>query len=399
MDAARVIKQLRALDERSGGRRVAWSETWAAERERLCREVSSELPGAEIDRDQAGNIWMRLPGELPGTVVAGSHVDCVPEGGWLDGCLGVLAAVEAARELAAEPAAERATLAVVDWADEEGALTGHSLLGSSAATGALDLERVRAMTTTDGVAFTELLRANGIDPGQMTAASARLEGASAYLELHIEQGPVLEAAGRACSAVSGCLGVVRLQIRFGGTAAHAGAAPMAMRQDPTLAAAQFVLAARDAAVAADGRATIGTLRAQPGTPTAVAAAVDLIADLRHQDTAALERLAAEVATLAQNAAATTGCTVAYEPTFSVDPVEFDAGLVARAVELTDGEPIISGALHDATAVAKVGIPTAMVFVRTRDGISHSRAEDAAEADLSRAIDAFGTLVGELVRGA
>src|SRR5215475_10619160 len=166
MDAARVIRQLRALDERSGGRRVAWSETWAAERVRLCREVSSELPEAEIDRDQAGNVWMRFPGVLP--------------------------AVEAARELAAEPAAERATLAVVDWADEEGALTGHSLLGSSAATGALDLERVRAMTTTDGVAFTELLRANGIDPGQMTAASARLEDVSAYLELHIEQGPVLE---------------------------------------------------------------------------------------------------------------------------------------------------------------------------------------------------------------
>jgi hydantoinase/carbamoylase family amidase len=253
------------------------------------------------------------------------------------------------------------------------------------------------MTTTGGAAFAELLRAHGVEPARMTASSARLRGVRAYLELHIEQGPVLEAAGRPCAAVSGCLGVRRAQVRFSGTAAHAGAAPMAMRQDPTLATARFLLAARDAAVAAGGLTTVGTLRATPGTPTAVAAEVELISDVRHEKLDALERLAAQIADAAHQAAAGSECTAVYEPAYSVDPVDFDPDLVARAAALTGGEPMISGPLHDAAAVARAGVPTAMMFVRTRGGISHSRQEDARESDLARALDAFGALVGELVR--
>ncbi len=397
MDSTRVIRQLRELDARSGGQRVAWSDVWSAERERVGREFADEVPAARIDRDQAGNIWFELAGELPGTVVIGSHLDCVPDGGWLDGCLGVLAALEIARGIAAEAPRGRRTLRVVDWADEEGALTGHSLLGSSAAAGSLDLELVATLVTTDGVAFVDLLRASGVDPARMDAARSRLDGVDAYLELHIEQGPVLEAAGRACSAVSGCLGVRRAQVTFSGTAAHAGATPMAMRHDPALAAANFLLGAREAAIAADGLATVGTLQARPGTPTAVPATVQLMVDVRHRELHALAGLDRRLASIAGRAADDAGCSVTYEPTFYLDPIAFDPSLVVRAAALTGGEPLISGPLHDAAAVAGAGVPAAMMFVRTRGGISHSRAEDASEDDLAVACEAFGALVAEVVR--
>ncbi len=396
MDSTRVISQLRELDERSGGKRVAWSDVWSAERERVCREFADGVPAATIDRDQAGNIWFELAGELPGTVVIGSHLDCVPDGGWLDGCLGVLAALEIARGIAVQAPAGCRTLRVVDWADEEGALTGHSLLGSSAAAGTLDLDLVATLVTTDGIGFVDLLRTNGVQPAQMDAARGRLEGVDAYLELHIEQGPVLEAAGRACSAVSGCLGVRRAQVTFGGIAAHAGATPMSMRHDPALAAAGFLLGAREAAIAADGLATVGTLQARPGTPTAVAATVQLMVDVRHRDLSALDALDTRLASMAARVADDAGCSVTYEPTFSLDPIAFDTGLVTRAAALTGGEPLISGPLHDAAAVAGAGVPAAMMFVRTRGGISHSRAEDASEADIATACEAFSALVEQVV---
>jgi hydantoinase/carbamoylase family amidase len=396
VNAERVIAELRSLDARSGGRRVAWTETWSEERERLCRSLEAELPQLRVQRDEAANIWMLLAGERSGTVVAGSHLDCVPDGGWLDGCLGVMAAVEAARQLAAEPASARATLAVVDWADEEGARSGHSLLGSSAATGLLDVDHVLSLRTADGGSLAELLRANGVEPERMPDSRARLADAHAYVELHIEQGPVLETQDRACAAVSGCLGVRRSLLRLTGEAAHAGATPMALRHDPTLALAQLLIAVHELALAEGGLATVGTLRALPGTPTAVPEAVELVLDIRHHDLDTLDRMAVVAVRLADHAARDAGCTAAHELIWSIDPIPFDERLVARAARLAGGAVLLSGALHDAAAVARAGVPTAMLFVRTRGGISHSRAEDAGEQDLALGIDAFGALVSELV---
>jgi N-carbamoyl-L-amino-acid hydrolase len=396
MNAARVIAELRELDARSGGRRVAWTDTWAAERDRVFETAVSEVPGAQLDRDEAGNIWMTLPGERRGRVIAGSHLDCVPHGGWLDGCLGVLAAIECARQLCAEPVSGRKTFGVVDWADEEGARSGHSLLGSSAAAGVLDVERLCALTTGDGIPVVELVREFGIDPDRMTDARSRLEGAEAYLELHIEQGPVLEATGRASAAVSGCLGVRRDRLRFTGQAAHAGATPMHLRHDPTLSAARFLLIARKAALEHGALLTVGVLNAFPGTPTAIASRVELVADLRHRDTVTLERLSEENGALAQREAQTAGCAVTREPIWAIDPVKFDRGLVARAAAITEGEPLVSGPLHDAAAVARAGVPTGMIFVRTRGGVSHSREEDASEDDLALALAQFNRLIEELV---
>jgi N-carbamoyl-L-amino-acid hydrolase len=355
---------------------------WRQERERFEDWIRAEVPGADIARDVAGNLWIRLAGSSPETVVVGSHLDCVPDGGWLDGCLGVLAAAEVMRATELP----KRSLALVDWADEEGARFGHSLLGSSAACGLLDVEAAGALRDADGVTLEQALLENGIQLEEMPGAAAELDGAVAYLELHIEQGPVLDDAGIACSAVDGCLGVRRSEIVFHGRAGHAGATPMDRREDPLLAAAEFVLAAREQAVAAGGLATIGALRTEPGTPTAIADRVRCTLDLRHRDLEALEQMDAAIVGDADAA-----------PVWRIDPVRFDPDLVARAAELTGGEVLTSGPLHDAAAVARAGIPTVMIFARTRGGISHSREEDADEADLIAAIDAYGALVSELIQ--
>jgi hydantoinase/carbamoylase family amidase len=398
MTAARVIAELRELDCRSGGRRVAWSEAWIEERRRLCERAAELVPEARIDQDEAANIWIVLPGARAGTVIAGSHLDCVPGGGWLDGCLGVLAALEAARRIRERPEASRRTLAVVDWADEEGAVSGRSLVGSSAAAGLLDPAEVRSLETADGSSFADLLRTHGVEPEQMLAARSRLFTARCYLELHIEQGPVLDEARRPCAAVAGCLGVRRSRVRFGGVEAHAGATPMELRHDPAIAAAQLTLAARECAIATGGLATVGRLDLSPGTPTAIAAGAELVLDVRHGDRRALDHLHGDLEREALNAGRQAGCDVEHQLLLSIDPVDFDSRLVARVAELTGGEPLMSGALHDAAAVARAGVPTAMVFVRTRGGISHSRKEDADEEDLAGGIEALCAIVQEMALG-
>jgi N-carbamoyl-L-amino-acid hydrolase len=386
IDARAVIERLRELDARSGGRRVAWTQTWREERERLIGWLAAEAPGAEMTRDPAGNLWWRLPGESDETVIVGSHIDCVPDGGWLDGCLGVLAGAA----ILAGPKRPRRTLALVDWADEEGARFGHSLLGSSAACGLLDVEAAGQL---DGLR--EALAENGVDLERMPEASAQLRGAVAYAELHIEQGPVLDDARRATAAVAGCRGVRRPALTYHGRAAPPGATPMVLRQDPLQAAAAFALGIRGAAEDAGGLATIGDLHTEPPTPTAIPAAVRLTLDLRHRELDTLLALEAAAHELAGNAARTDGCTVEHATLWAIDPIRFDAALVARATELA-GQPLTSGPLHDAAAVARAGIPTVMLFVRTRGGVSHSREEDARDEDLAAGIDALATLVGELV---
>jgi hydantoinase/carbamoylase family amidase len=387
VDARAVVARLRELDSRSGGRRVAWTETWREERERLREWLADHAPAAEMTRDAAGNLWWRLPGETDETVIVGSHLDCVPDGGWLDGCLGVLAGAA----ILAGTERPRRSLALVDWADEEGARFGHSLLGSSAACGLLDVEAARQLA-----GLPEALAENGVEIERMPEAATELRGAVAYAELHIEQGPVLDEAQRPSAAVDGCLGVRRTAFTFSGRAGHAGATPMALRRDPLQAAAAFVRSVRERAEASGALATVGTLRTDPPTPTAIPARVELILDLRHSGLTALEDLDRDVDWIARAAAEADHCEVTSSPVWSIDPVRFDAGLVARATALA-GEPLTSGPLHDAAAVARAGVPTVMIFARTLGGISHSREEDAREEDLVVAIDAFAALVGELLR--
>ena len=371
----RALRALRELDERSGGRRVAWTDTWAEERARWAEEVAA-FPGVTVSTDRAGNQWATLPGREPGNVVAGSHLDCVPNGGWLDGCLGVLGATEALRELAGWPEPPRYGLAVVDWADEEGARFGHSLLGSSAACGLLDVEQARTLRDADGTLLPDALAEHGVDFDHLDGVTDWIPDARAYVELHIEQGPVLEREGRALAPVSGCLGVRRHRVVIQGREAHAGASPMDDRDDPVVAASQLVLRATEAAVELGGLATIGSIRAYPGTPTAVAGRCELTVDLRHPDLAGLQELERRV--IGDS-----------EPLWSIDPIAFEAALVAGAAA---GAPLVSGPLHDAAACARAGVPTAMLFIRSRGGVSHSREEDSDEADVIAGVDALVRVV-------
>jgi N-carbamoyl-L-amino-acid hydrolase len=396
VDPSAVIERLRALDQRSGGRRVAWSAVWSGERPRLANDLAA-LPGVGVETDAAGNLWATLRGRRPETLVLGSHLDCVPDGGWLDGCLGVMVAAELLAT-AAHAGSPPCTLAVVDWADEEGSRFGHSLLGSSAAAGLLTSRDLAGLVDHEGIPIAAVLAEHGVNLQTVNDAGARLTWVGAYLELHIEQGPVLEAQGRSCAAVKGCGGARRMRLTFSGEAGHAGTVPMEHRRDPVRAAAEFIATALRRARDDGGLATVGELQARPGTPTAIATACHATLDVRHADVGALDRLEAAAVETAHAAAHDTGTTLGIEPLWSIDPIAFDSGLVADAIRHTDGRPALtSGALHDAAALARVGIPTAMVFVASRAGISHSRAEDTSDAALHTAITAFVALASSTMQ--
>jgi len=402
LDPARAVADLRALreltgDER-GAQRVAWTGTWALGRAWL-RERLAELP-VEVDTDEAGNVWARLPGASERTVVLGSHLDSVPDGGWLDGALGVLGGLAVLRALAAagEPPV---SVALVDWADEEGARFGRSLLGSSLATGALDPEAVAGDIDRDGVTLADALSEHGVDLGRAPAARGRLDHAAAYLELHIEQGPVLERRGEAVAVVTGTAGVERHRVRLTGQAVQGGAFPMDARHDALVAAARLVLEVRAAASDERSRATVGDVRVQPGIPTAVPGACELVVDQRHPDAEVVAGMLRAVREAGDRIAAEEGVAIEWERTWRIAPVQFDATLLdlaeAAARAETGAAPrLFSGALHDAAAVANAGVPAVMLFVQSRGGISHHRDEDTRPEHLEAAVRTLHRLTAAVI---
>ncbi|MEK6228462.1 MAG: hydantoinase/carbamoylase family amidase [Actinomycetota bacterium] len=405
LDPARAIADLRELAARTGGpdgaRRVCWTPEWEVAREFL-RERLASLGGAvEVSVDAAGNLWAVVSGSTEDTVALGSHVDSVPAGGWLDGALGVMAALEVLRGVAAAGSPPPRTVALVDWADEEGARFGRSLLGSSAFAGSLDVEAVRGLRDADGVALDDALREHGVELEQMpSAGDGRLESLCAYLELHIEQGPVLEEERQPCAAVVGCVGVERHRVTFSGRAAHAGTTPMDRRADAGVAAARVILGLPGIAERHGGVCTAGRLDMEPGIATAVPGRAELVVDQRHLDAGALAAMLADAASLWESAAAGGNCSVKAERIWSIEPVPFHPGLVAAASEACAAaggrdEPMPSGALHDAAELARV-VPAAMVFSSSVGGVSHSPAEDTPEADLERALEAYGALASRVI---
>jgi hydantoinase/carbamoylase family amidase len=390
IDAAAVIGRLREADARSGGRREAWTDGWVAEREHLDELARAADDRVRVSRDEFANTWYVLPGERDETVLVGSHSDCVPDGGWLDGILGVHAGLGVLESVAADGAPPRRTLAVVDWADEEGTRFGRSLFGSSAATGALTAAELESMTATDGTPAAEIVAGYGFDAASLGARSRRLDDVVAAVELHIEQGASLEREGRAVAAVAGCLGVRRRRITLRGVAGHAGSTPMALRADPVRAAAGFVQALFAFAQERSGLATVGRIEAQPAFITAVPARCLLDLDLRHAELGGLTAMDARADELLQHMAP---CTAEQQRVYAQDPVDFDPELVAAAVQAAGGgDPVRSGPLHDSAALAQAQIPTAMLFSSSTAGISHARGEDTPEADLTAAIEALERLV-------
>ncbi len=397
-DPARMLADLRALaeltgDER-GAQRVAWTDTWAKARD-WERHLLAELP-VSVEVDEAGNQWATLEGDSPQTLIIGSHIDSVPDGGWLDGCLGVLSALAVLRGLAGEPRPPL-TVKLVDWADEEGARFGLSLLGSTMTTSGLDPDYVRGLRDVEGVTAAEALAAHGVDVERMSAAHSRLEQAVGYIELHIEQGPVLEARDLPLGAVTGTYGTERWAVRFVGQSAHSGSTPMDQRRDSLLAAARLALEVRALARRHGGVGTVGRISSEPGIPTAVPGVSTVLVDQRHDDPETLRELHRGAERASREIAAEENVEVSWSPLFRIAPIPFDPSLIDSAAaivtELQGADVRLpSGPLHDAARVAEAGVPTVMLFVRSKRGLSHTREEDTDEADLALALTGLERLV-------
>jgi hydantoinase/carbamoylase family amidase len=402
IDAPRVIADLRELDRRTGGpdgaQRLCWGDGWRDARS-LLTDMLGEI-GLTAKVDAAGNLWASLEGEQEPALALGSHLDSVPDGGWLDGALGVMAALDVLRAWSEAGGRPSRTLALVDWADEEGARFGRSLFGSSAFSGTLDPAEVRDLRDREGRRLADVLAENSVDLDLAPEAASHEGRLGAYLELHIEQGPVLEAEGLRAAAVSGCAGVERHRFRFSGQASHAGTTPMDRRRDAGLAAAELALRVEQIARRHAGVATAGALTLRPGIPTAVAGEAELLVDLRHPEADELATMLDETRAAAKAVASERGCELGSEPVWRIEPIPFNSRLVAAAREAcrdaagSDRE-LTSGALHDAAEVARV-LPAAMIFCPSAGGISHAKQEDTPESDLAAGIEAFGLLANRIL---
>src|SRR5213593_925092 len=331
LDPKRTVAELEELREltgdENGAQRVAWTDTWARAREWLRGKVNET--GATEEIDEAGNQWFTLPGASGQALLIGGHIDSVPNGGWLDGSLNVLAGAEILRRVAAD-GRPPLTVRLVNWADEEGARFGRSLFGSSAAAGSMrDQDELRKLTDRDGIALPDALAEHGVDLDRATAARAQLESAAAYLELHIEQGPVLESLDLPLGAVLGTFGVERHRVTWRGQAAHAGSTPMDQRRDALAGAAKLALELREIARRAGGGAvcTSGGVVCKPGIVTSVVETAEQLLDQRHLDADQLAELLSQAEAVSRRFAAEENVEVAWERIWSIEPILFHSELV------------------------------------------------------------------------
>jgi hydantoinase/carbamoylase family amidase len=400
LEPARTVAELKELREltsdENGAQRVAWTDTWERAREWLRGKVSDT--GAVEEVDEAGNQWFTLAGDSERELLLGGHIDSVPRGGWLDGCLNVVAAIEVLRRIAAE-GRPPLTVRVVNWADEEGARFGRSLFGSSGAAGSMaDQDDLRQRRDANGIALPDALAAHGVDLDNALAARSQLKNAAAYLELHIEQGPVLESMDIPLGVVLGTFGVERHLITWKGQAAHAGSTPMDKRRDALAGAAKLALEIRPiAAEVGDGAVcTSGGVVCKPGIVTSVVETAEQLLDQRHLDADKLARLLQLAQDASERFAREENIDVSWDRIWSIEPILFDAGLIELAEESIrevagTSHRLPSGPLHDAAEVARAGIPTVMLFVQSLRGLSHTKLEDTKEEHLELSVQALDRL--------
>ncbi|MBA3946812.1 MAG: Zn-dependent hydrolase [Herpetosiphonaceae bacterium] len=391
------LKELRALTgDTNGAQRVCWTDTWIRARSWM-RDKLAALP-VEVTVDEAGNQWATLRGASERTLLIGGHIDSVPNGGWLDGALNVVAGLEVLRRIAGA-GTPPVTVRLVDWADEEGARFGRSLFGSSAAAGTLNPDAVRTLTDRDGLALPQVLAEHGVELDRAGEAGAQLRNAAAYLELHIEQGPVLESMGLPLGVVLGTYGVERHAIRFTGQSAHAGSTPMDRRRDAFGAAAKLGLEIREIAKRHGGVCTVGSVVTKPGIVTAVVGECDLTLDQRHLHADALAAMLAEAKQASERFAQDENVEVSWQRIWQIEPILFNPELIEladAAVRATSGtiHRLPSGPLHDAAEVSRSGIPTVMLFVQSLRGLSHAKEEDTTEEHMQMAVQALDRLATE-----
>ncbi|MFC4452386.1 allantoate amidohydrolase [Deinococcus sonorensis] len=387
-DLLRRIDELCLLTEVPGTiTRTFLSET--------ARQMHAALSGWAADLglsaqvDEAGNWRARLPAAGPDapTFYIGSHLDTVPDGGKYDGLLGVALGLALAGAVRASGQALPYHLEVLGFSEEEGVRFAVPFIGSLSFIG--EVEPLLARTDAQGVTVSEAMQHFGLDPEQLAQAAPQTP-ALGYLEFHIEQGPVLEAAGQPLGIVSALVGQHRLGLTLTGRANHAGTTPMHLRHDAMSAAAEFILAAEQLALATPGLvATVGRLTAQPGAVNVIAGQVELTLDLRHADdrlrAERLESLLEQLQQLAQRR----GVQAQVQVLAEIEAVPLDERLrhtlqaAARTLGL-DAPELVSGAGHDAMILSR-RMPSSMVFLRTPGGVSHHPAEAVAPADVTAAL--------------
>ena len=394
------LKELRALTaDENGAQRVAWTDTWRKARDWFSSKLR-DLP-VEHHYDAAGNNWVTLPGKSEKALLLGGHLDSVPNGGWLDGALDVMAGLEILRRISTEYSGKPpVTIRVVDWADEEGARFGRSLLGSSAFAGTHTIEADRVRTDRDGITLEDALRRCGVEIGKFPEATKEQMSAAAYLELHIEQGPVLEGMGLPLGVVLGTKGVERHILNFHGQEAHSGSTPMNARRDALAAAAKLALEIRNIAKKhEDSVCTMGSLKTFPGIVTAVVGRCEATLDQRDLDSGVLAEMYRDAQEASRRFAAEEHCTVDWSRLWSIEPIPFNPHLLdlcEQSIRETAGTShrLPSGPLHDAAEVSRAGIPTVMMFVQSLNGISHNKIEDTKEEHLEMSVAALDRLASK-----
>jgi allantoate deiminase len=347
-----------------------------------------EQAGLDVSIDAAGNLFGRVHGASDADEIwSGSHLDSVPQGGRLDGALGVVAAVEAVERLG--PQAR--TIAVVAFRDEEGWRFGRGCFGSRALCGRLQASELETVDR-NHVSIAEAVRSLGLGPISVAGWLDRTP--AAFVELHIEQGPVLDSLGASLGIVTSIAGLSRLRVTFKGHGGHAGTTPMVRRRDALVAAAGFVLRVKEAAEAHEGAvATVGHLTVEPNAANVVPARVELLVDARAPEAGTLSALVDEIPAAAGDAHV--------EYLGQLPPVEMDADLRVSLRAVVDELGLLppqlpSGAGHDAGVLAAAGVPSAMLFVRSRaGGISHSPDEHSDDVDVALAVDALERVLRRL----
>lgn len=388
------LKELRALTGNAdGAQRVAWTDTWAKARAWM-REKLSALP-VEVQTDEAGNVWATLRGKSDKAMLIGGHIDSVPNGGWLDGCLNVVGGLEVLRRIASE-GTPPVTVRLVDWADEEGARFGRSLFGSSAASGTMNPDDLRNLVDKEGTRLVDAIGKFGVSLDHAKEAGKQLKNAAAYLELHIEQGPVLESLNLPLGVVLGTFGVERHAIRFVGQSAHAGSTPMNQRRDALGAASKLHLEVREIGKRNGGVCTVGRVETKPGIVTAVVGQCDITLDQRHLNADSLAKMLQEAKAASEKFAKEENVSQEWNRLWQIHPIPFHPDLIElcdQSIQETCGKShrLPSGPLHDAAEVARAGVPTIMLFVQSLRGLSHAKEEDTKEEHLALCVEALDRL--------
>jgi beta-ureidopropionase / N-carbamoyl-L-amino-acid hydrolase len=388
-------------DPRTGGyRRYSWTEPDSACRAWFAKTATNL--GLRTECDGNGNLWAwwgRADHDSAPAIVTGSHLDSVPDGGAYDGPLGIVSAFAAISQLRGQGFRPARPIAVAAFAEEEGARFGVACLGSRLLAGLIDPAAARDLRDRDGVSLSEAMRVAGRDPALAGPDELRLARIEAYVELHIEQGSLLEGLGAAIGVADGIWPHGRWRLDFTGRADHAGTTRLPDRHDPMLPFAATVLAARQAAAEFGALATIGKVVAEPGAANAISWRVQAWLDARAPEATVLEQVVGAVSTAAEKAAAAQMVDFgmrreSFTPLVSFDPVLRDR-LVSVLAEAGPAPPVLpTGAGHDAGVLA-ARIPTAMLFVRNPTGVSHSPAEHADPADCEAGVAALAAVLADL----